>query len=203
MMFRLIRYCLLLILLACSVWGILRGKAKRKKLAIVSAAIISVMVVSLSSVFPIENLFVSFNDPESLFQYFNGSQVQSVLDGNDSCMVIYRKGGNNGGFVLFPKSKKGYKIPTPFLTEKVLDRLDGNGVVEVYHVKGCADYYLFVSIPANGEIDDVFFFDESKDRDRTINYKLERNSGFLYIYASFNKSPLGYSMFIADRSIVI
>lgn len=203
MIFRLIRYCLLLILLVSSVWGILRRPVKRKKLAIVLAAAISVIIVSLSSVFPVENLFVRFQDPESAFHYVNGNPVRRTLDGNSSCMVIYRTGKNSGSFLLIPKSEQGYTLPTPFFSKKVLDRLDENGAVEVYQVKGCADYYLFASIPTSEDIDEIEFFSESGVKDATISYELEKSSGFLYVYAYFNKSPLGYSLLVAEKTIVI
>ena len=69
MLYRLINYPLIVALCALGVFLLRKIKTKRKKVITVLSVLWCVLVVTLRSVFPIENIFVTFDSPEKVVSY--------------------------------------------------------------------------------------------------------------------------------------
>lgn len=149
MLFNLSRIVLWLIVSSFVVFKIKATKIVRKKLVSLLIVVLCLVLVSISGMYPIENLFVSFKSPESVFKYTSFGEVNDVLCGKDSCMVICSNQNSSGGHYIIPKTEKGYKIPNYFTTKKVLNKFDRNGNFDVYHVLGTQDYYVVGTILSN------------------------------------------------------
>lgn len=110
----------IVIWLVASVLVILRIRATnivRKRLVGFLSVALCLIIVSASAVYPVENLFVDFKSPESVFNYTNFGEVNDIVYGKESCMVIYTDRNSSGGHYIIPRSEKGYKIPS-FLLQK-------------------------------------------------------------------------------------
>jgi len=143
MLFRLVRVLLWLIISVLSIRGIRKSRIANKGLASILAIIMSLGLVAISSIFPFENLFISFKSPEGVFNYANYGQISGIAYGKDSCMVIFSNFDNTNACYFMPKSEKGYKIPYHFSSKKISNRFVGDGLFQIYRVNGTDDYYLF------------------------------------------------------------
>lgn len=120
----------------------------RKKLAYFLAIALCFFLVTISGMYPIENLFVDFKSPESVFNYANYGKVSDIIYGEESCMVIYTQNDVSGQYII-PKTEEGYKIPNYFATKKVSSKFDKNGTFDVYNISGTRDYYIVGMILSN------------------------------------------------------
>lgn len=135
----------IVIWLVASVLVILRIRATnivRKRLVGFLSVALCLIIVSASAVYPVENLFVDFKSPESVFNYTNFGEVNDIVYGKESCMVIYTDRNSSGGHYIIPRSEKGYKIPSFFASKKVSNKFDKDGNFDVYNVSGTNDYYV-------------------------------------------------------------
>ena len=88
-----------------------KSRIGRKKLASFLAVVLFAAVISLSAMFPVENLFVNFESPERVFHYTTSGEIDEIIYGQDSCLVVYAKENNTCGHYMIPRMAKGYKIP--------------------------------------------------------------------------------------------
>lgn len=146
MLFNLLRIVLWLIASVFVVFKIKSSKIVRKKLVSILMVALCFILVSVSGIYPVENLFVNFSSPESVFNYANFGEVNDILYGKESCMVIYTNQNSSGGHYIIPKTEKGYKIPNYFATKKVSNKFDKNGNFDVYNILGTQDYYMIGTI---------------------------------------------------------
>ena len=87
---------------------------------------------------------MQFDSAESVFSYVGKGTFQTVLDGQDSCMVIYSQQGNLDGQLLLPKNGNRYLVPSPSTTKKVSSsNADQPVFYDVYSARGTEDYYVF------------------------------------------------------------
>ena len=116
-------------------WGIVfvstiiiikKRNLKSKKRAVIILIISCMVLCSLSFLLPIENLFVNFKSSEDVFRYYQTGEVNDVIYGVNSSMVIYSKGENSGGHFIVPKTEKGYKIPSLFSVKRTSQKIDSD-----------------------------------------------------------------------------
>lgn len=136
----------LLLLLAMSVVAILKiraSKIKRKRLAIILSVVLILILNSISGMFPVENLFIDFKSPESVFHYTTVGRIETIIYGNSSCMVYYSTGSTSYEYSFIPKTEYGYKIPGTFTTKQVSNKFDKDVYFDIYNVVGTSEYYVF------------------------------------------------------------
>lgn len=66
----------------------------------------------LLNVCPFENLFIDFSSPEDVFKYTTTGDIDKVLYGDNSCMIIYTDNDNSKDIMFARKDDNGYKIVT-------------------------------------------------------------------------------------------
>lgn len=198
MLFLIIRFIILIIVTAFTILKIKTSKIIKKRLFSLFLIIIYVVTLSVSAMFPTENLFIAFKSPESLFNYASTGKIDNIIPGKDSCMVIYSRGNNSGGYYIIPKIKNEYKIPNYFTTKKVSDKFDESGIFKVYNVKGTQDYYVF----------GILHFEDGENQIRILNEKNEKvesdiirvkSTNFVYFY--LEEFPNGYHILINNKKI--
>lgn len=101
-----IRMILWIVISAIIIIKIKKSKIVRKKLISSVAVILCLVVISVSGMFPLENLIINFKSPESVFNYTRTGKIDDIVYGEESCMVIYSKGNNTGGHFIIPKNRK-------------------------------------------------------------------------------------------------
>lgn len=180
MLFDIIRIVLWLILSAGAVFLIKKSRIGRKKFASFLAVVLFAAAISLSAMFPLENLFVNFESPERVFHYTNSGKMDEIICGQDSCLVVYTKENSTCGHYIIPRTAKGYKIPNFFAIKKVSHQLDENGLFDVYNVKGTKDYYVFATVHLQEE-NEIEIFNEMGGKIESNIVRVE-NTSFIYFF---------------------
>ena len=98
-----------------------RSRIKRKRAVSVISVVLILCLISLTAVFPIENLFVHFETPESAFRYASSGTIVNTIPGSDSCLVVYSTGSNTYRETIFPMSEQGYQLPNFYGVRTVSD----------------------------------------------------------------------------------
>lgn len=111
--------------------------------------IVIVLFMFCSTVFnfiPIENYFMNFSSPEQVFNYMYNSDVELVVEGKHSALVIGEDNKRNDSFSIVSKSQDGWKISTT-LNEKRKDTIvTSDFLINLIYHKKTDEYYIVVDI---------------------------------------------------------
>lgn len=114
--------CTIITILLFSVSTFYANKKIRKKgirfVVSVMLFFISAMVVSYGCTVFI-NLITDFKTPQSIFKFNHTEEIVDVVEGDESCMVVFRKDKNSYGQDYYLKSGDEYKSPYIFPTKKL------------------------------------------------------------------------------------
>ena len=139
-----------------------RSHIKRKRAASIISALLILCLISLSAGFPVENLFVHFETPESAFRYSEHGKLLGAVEGSDSCLVVYQNNESVFQAFIFPKTEQGYQLPTAGkLKTGKLERSD-LGDFNVVQYSGSSDQYV-----------DGFLYDENTDPEEVVGRSLD------------------------------
>ena len=125
-----------------------KNKAMKKWMYLVPFFIIASIGFPITTVIPVENFFITFKTPQDVFYYTTGGTITGVVEGKDSCLIIYNK--QNTYYKTFAlKGNGGYKIyPEPLLnlpqypTVHVLDEEIVSSTITITNPKNTDDYYV-------------------------------------------------------------
>lgn len=145
-MFLFWRMIVLAAALAAVLYGIGRSRIRRRRIAAVLGAALCLLAVTVSAMFPVENLVMSFRSPEDVFSYMESGEVLDVLEGDASCAVIYADGRYMAGNLIAAKAADGYHLPGYFSARRIFHRFDREGTFDIYRMAGTEDYYLFGTV---------------------------------------------------------
>ena len=164
MLFNVIRIVIWLVISVFTVTIIRKSKIVRKKFIAILTIFLCMLLVSVSAMFPVENLFINFKSPERVFHYAESGNIDEIIYGKDSCMVIYSKANSTVGTYIIPKVAKGYNIPSYFATENVFHQFDEKGIFDVYHVKGTHDCYIFATVHLKEKDNVIEVYNEKSEK---------------------------------------
>jgi len=151
-----------------------QSKIIRKKPVIVLTVLLSLFLINI----PIENQFIRFESPEELFHYNYSGEIYDIINGKDSCMIIYLKKDDTTGAIIMRKTEKGYKGTG---AKRAANRFDIEGNLNVYHVKGTSDFYLSGFTVSGAK--EVIITDSADNKVKTrYNIDDEYKIIFLYTY---------------------
>lgn len=201
-MYFLVRIILLLILLLVAILILWKRAALRKKtvMALIFATIGLAMLLRFC---PVENVFISFDSPESVFHYMRAGEIQSVVEGEHSALVVYSKDQSTSSTQVVEKTDGTYKIPVFGVLKSVdsgaLDTTAGH--YEVLQVSGTEDYYICVSVMMTNpvvSVSDSF----SDDVSYTVSEMVGSNTSVVSIYTYSNEWPDNYYLDINENRIL-
>lgn len=141
-------YLLLFALLLLAVQMILKllfkewKKWKKASLGLCIAAALTLVLFNL----PVENLFLSFEKPEEAFRYTSSAEIDGVLYGEESALVLYSQRNGPASQVIVPMKNGKYKLPSSFDLKRVASSFLKKGSVFVFWAKGTKDYYVIGDI---------------------------------------------------------
>lgn len=151
MLYSIIRYAIAIVIVLCAV-PIYRRLRKNKNsknitlpqaLCVILTVCLIVVVEYINSVYPVENLFVTFSSAESAYKYENMDKVECVIEGEKS---TYVNGKSNSR--IFPKVDNGYKLDSGHKYKIASDTYDisdkGYLRIQLRYYEGTEDYYIFV-----------------------------------------------------------
>lgn len=104
---------------------------------------LSIAVVTLSTLFPIENAFVRFPSVESAYGYLNTEEAQLVVEGKDTAFVVWQN-DINYDYLIIPKAEDGWKIGSGSDTKQISQTIVDGIVIYVYRYRDSEDYYITV-----------------------------------------------------------
>lgn len=156
-------YLLIRLILTIVVGLILFMILKRKKFRFTFKRIVF-LVLGIFGIYYIfmfirfENMFMNFPSPEAAWHYESGSvgELQKVIDGEDSSLVIYKSDKGVYSFTIYPKSANGWKLNN-YLFDKAQSKTIGNPikcVAYLYKTQGSNECYIFVDAFITLEITD-------------------------------------------------
>ena len=151
----------------------------RKKAFKISSAILILVFLSLS-LFPVENLFVTFPTPESVLHYTGISgEVERVIYGNDSYLVFYtgRTGTRESFFAR--RSDDGYKLPGDFFPRRTIYGSNNGWFFESYRVPNTSDFYINGSLLSEESY--FFILDGNGDEIEQLFLRVDTMGTELYI----------------------
>lgn len=173
-----------------------------KRLIKIFGIIIILILIDLSVLFPVENLFIRFSSPESALSYsvINGG-IQGKIDGNQSTLILYQS-GDSTAISIFPKDEKGWKIGTHLSYEQILSKnIDKYHSIDIYHTKNTDDYYILVFNPFSSGISEVA--NNKKSVFKTVIEEIPETGKKNIIYYSYVPSmDNNYSLFINGKIVV-
>ena len=140
-----------------------RSRIKRKRAVSVISVVLILCLVSLTAVFPVENLFVHFETPESAFRYALNGTIVDTIPGSDSCLVVYSTDSSTYRETIFPMTEQGYQLPNFYGVKTVFAGEAEGGSHVVLQYSGSNDRYACwvlyspgVSAEAVGNSDSAF-----------------------------------------------
>lgn len=199
-MFTIIRIILLVIVSVCVVWIIKKSKCKFKKVFSTLTVVLCIVLVSISSMFPVENLFLSYQSPEKVFNYVKSGQIYNIIDGRESSLIIYNTDNSTYGFYIIPKTSDGYKIPNYFTQKKISHKFNKQGAFDVYNVQGTQDYYVSCTVNLTDISEDILVFNSENEQIGSKVIRIE-NTNFVFLWMS--EFSDGCYLMINDEKIVL
>lgn len=147
-------YLLLFVLLLLVVQIILKflfkdwKKWRKASLGLCIAAALTLFLFNL----PIENLILSFEKPEEAFHYTNSAEIDNVLCGKESAMILYSQKNGPASQMILPMKNGRYKLPNSFGLKRATSSFLKNGSVFVFWARGTKDYYVIGDIVTNSDV---------------------------------------------------
>jgi len=155
----------------------LKTKICRSRLKQIILFVISFAVIICLVLFPIENIFVTFKTPESIFNYVSSGNLIDTIYGKDSCLFVYSKAGGVISYEFALKTNDGYKMTDHFNPKKVSSKFDPTAHFDVYQIRDTSDYYVIGSV--NGGSTDYILYDASAEEVRIDLHVINERSGLV------------------------
>lgn len=119
---------------------------KNKKIASVLSVLWCVLIFFLMAVYPVENIFVTFDSSEDAARYASRGTLVDVIHGENSCLAFssVREGENQATYVR--KTEKGYKLCGVLSVKNISQIKNDKIILNVYNVRNTSDYYISLDI---------------------------------------------------------
>lgn len=185
-MFVFIRLAISCLFFLCSFIAIKKVRKINKRKLYTFFITIAIVLYFLLSFIPFENLFLTFDSPESAYRYFipGKSDIELVVDGNNCDLVVDCK-NDTSTLLIIPKTENGWKIGTGSNMVRVVQKLSDGISVNIYQYKNSNDYFITVLNVNGGEL-------KISDDYNTVFYSTEKNNTHL------EKSYVTYYAHLAD-----
>lgn len=141
-MYGIIRMVIVLIVL------ILIPKIKTsKKVKGIVGMVFGVVLSTLLTLVPVENLFMNFSSPEAVYRYVKSTNVdiKTVVPGEKSDMVIAEKDENTYGIMIVPKTEEGWEIGNLLAVKLIYREMYDGFIIDVKKYSETDDYYIAIT----------------------------------------------------------
>jgi hypothetical protein len=201
-MYNIIRIIIGCIFLVCSIAVIKKSKTIRKRIFYAIFSGISIVLITVLTFLPFENLFITFNSPKSAYEYYNfgKSNIELVVEGNNCDFIIDRQNYSDTHLII-PKSADGWKIGIGLYTKRIVKNFSNGITIYVYQYKNTSDYFITILNTSGGE-------STVSDEYNTKFYSLERydnslDKTFVTYYGHLTNFNTEYSVMVNDNNINI
>ena len=154
-MFGYIRLAIGIIIFAFLFWLIMKSKIVRKRKFYVFSGIAAFGVVVALSFLPIENLFITFDSPQAVYQYMKNEKLENeiVIEGEHCDLIVNRKSNNYHEIFAVPKTSDGWKINAGIGFSMPGSYVHDTVCIDLYQYKKTNDYFISVVDLEGGEIE--------------------------------------------------
>ncbi len=151
-MYGIIRLIIGCIFLGCAIFALKRSKSTRKRGIYTVSVFSSVLLITVLSFLPFENLFVTFDSPAAAYKYYilGASDPELILEGDSCDFVVDREDGVESYFVI-PKTEDGWKVGIGVNLKLIDDKFCDGISVSVFRYKNTEDYFITVCDISGGE----------------------------------------------------
>lgn len=146
------------------------------------------------------SILITFDNVQDVISYACPGNAEYILNGDNSCLVIYSKGNNTYSRFTLKKENDGYKIANFNSLKSISKNFSKEGYFEVCKFKNSDDYYVFFSINATENPQDIKLLNEDR-KEKSVNIIRINESYFYYFY--INESPEKYCISINGESATI
>lgn len=179
-------------------------KTKKLKILLFIIIILSLTIVTSLSTTSLINYLSNFDTPKNAFDFTHSEKIVDIIQGDESCMIIYKTDDNVLSWDYILKSDNKYKIPYDFISKQVFQSLSKKGNFNVYNVKGTNDYYIIgIIVTENDNLTIV------NNNNINVNYIIaneiivdNKKQKTIYLYDTINKSINDYYLIINDEKII-
>ena len=128
------------------------SKVKCGKLMYIVFTAISLLIVTVGQLFPLENSFVTFDSAKSAYKYykFGNSNISLVVSG-DNCDFVVDGDGSSKTYLIIPKDNAGWKVGIGLDTKKIYQKQQDGIVVNIFRYKNTDNYFITVFDTNGGE----------------------------------------------------
>lgn len=201
-MFGLIRIGIGCIFFAVAVLTIKRSKTVHKRKKYIISAIVAIVLMTTLAFVPVENLFITFNSPEAVYNYvnFGNSSVKLVVDGNESDLVIGEK-ADSDIYLIVPKNADGWKIGIPLNTKMITKKVFDDIIICVYQYKNTNDYFISIFDVNGGYLQ----LSDSYDSDFVCSERINNSLGktFVTYYSNISEFNSQYWLSINGEKFIL
>lgn len=169
-----------------------------KKGYAVTLIIVSIVFCAASQYVPVENLVLTFNSPEEVFNYTTSGRIVDITSGDNSCMVYYSTGNSTYSYKFIGINDNGYCIATDIDVSDVFSTMNANGIFEVKRVRGTDDYYLLAAISPTAS--DISFYDSSGN---LLNVQIMQVGDSGLIHFGFTGFEAGCCLMIDGERVIL
>lgn len=142
MRFIIYRIIFWIFILSLGLCVIRRSGIKNKKRCGAILAVMSMVMMSLSAMVPVENAFVTFSTVEDAYCYMHNENIAATSNGSQTALVIGRD-NEKYTFSAVLRSNDGWKLGTGIGLSS--DTIVSDGIViQIYRYQNTADYYITV-----------------------------------------------------------
>ncbi len=201
-MFIISRVIIGFIFFACMIILIKKLKFEHKLKGYVFSVILSVILITVIAFLPFENFFITFDSPQSVYNYMNfgKSNVKLVINGKNSDFVINDK-INSYSYLIVPKYKDGWKIGLGADTKMIMQKIYDDIIINVFQYKNTNDYFIVLLNTNGGPIN-------LKDSNNSKFYSLEKtnnqlNKVFITYFLNISNFDSKYWLSINDKKICL
>lgn len=180
MIFYILRIVILVLILVVLYMFFHKVAGRGTKASVILGAIFSLAITTGISMFPVENIVIDFSSPESAFKYSCFGEIEEIIYGSDSCLVVCSDGNGTFKDCVFLKSGDSYKLPTYFSRSKVAHVFTQNGLFNTYKVSCTSDYYVQGSV-STVMAEKIGVFDGDGNEINTDVIRVA-HTGFIYFY---------------------
>lgn len=180
-----------------------RAKTKFKRIVLSTFTFVFITVVMSFFSVTMENLVLKFDNPEKAFHFNHSEEIIDIVNGESSCMVIYKENKNTTGVYYLYKSNTGYKTLRFFSSKEIKNVLNTDIGISIDRVLGTDDYYVH-GLSALSE-NNVCISNEKKDTFGKFLLESDINSIKTFLVYDYldNYETDNYSLIINDEEINI
>ena len=201
-MFSLIRLFIGLFIFSCLVAFVRKISVEKKQLLYIVSLVVSLVISVGLFLFPFENLFITFESPETVYDYvyFGENHIDCVVEG-EKCGFIVGENDNSQIYLIIPKKSNGWGIGVGSDTRMISQKITNGIIVYLYQYKNTDEYFVTVLNTAGGQ-------SEIRDSCNSSFYSVEKENkalGKTYVtyYAHISKFNLQYHVIVDGDKIVV